>query len=611
MNEMMPPLQRVVQRDQQMKFGTQIIPHGVRFRLWAPFCQSVSLKIYDLNMVVPMQARPRGWYEVEVAEARPGMCYRFVLENGHEVPDPASRFQPEDIHGASEIIDPRAFGWTDEGWGGRPWEEMIIYELHVGTFTKEGTFRAIIDKLDYLADLGITAIELMPIGDFPGGRNWGYDGGHLFAPDSSYGRPEDLKALVDAAHARRLSVFLDVIYNHFGPKGNYMGVYTPLMTDRYDTPWGAAVNYDAEGSTTVRDFVSANARYWLNEYHFDGLRFDAVHEIRDYGPRHMLQDLAEQIRAATDGRHIHLIAENADNQAGWLKRREDGSPWLYDAQWSDDIHHALHNVITGENQWYYADFDGRIDLVGRALAEGLAWQGEYMQHEQREKGEPSAFLPPTAFVAYAQNHDQTGNRPFGERLAQLVPPHKARLWAALYLLAPQIPMLFMGEEWGTRTPFMFFSDVGEDLADAIRQGRLEEMKDFPRRADQSEPPDPMAKETFEACKLDWDEPSQDESARFMSLYRRLIDLRTRHIVPLLVGAEGFSGSYELLAPRVLKVSWKLAGGARLTLVANLSDEPFAGVSVWGPDQLWLEGFAEGDTLSAWSLVYTLTRPNPA
>ena len=606
MNDMAPPLFRTVQRDQEMKFGTQIIPHGVRFRLWAPFCQAVSLKIYDLNMVVAMEAQPRGWYEVEVAEARPGMRYRFVLENGHEVPDPASRFQPEDLDGPSEIIDPRAFGWTDEGWRGRPWEEMVIYELHVGTFTPEGTFRGIIDKLDYLLGLGVTAIELMPIGDFPGDRNWGYDGGHLFSPDNAYGRPEDLKALIDAAHAKGLSVFLDVVYNHFGPKGNYMGVYTPLMTDKHDTPWGAAVNYDAEGSTAVRDFVFANARYWLNEYHFDGLRFDAVHEIRDYGPRHMLQDLAEQIRASTDGRYIHLVAENSDNQSGWLKRREDGSPWLYDAQWSDDIHHALHNAITGETQWYYADFADRIDLVGRSLAEGLAWQGEHMEHEDKEKGEPSAFLPPTAFVAYAQNHDQAGNRPFGERLAQLVPPNKARLWAALYLLAPQVPMLFMGEEWGAKTPFLFFSDVGEDLADAIRKGRTEEMKDFPREEGQGDPPDPMAIETFEASKLKWDERAEEESGRFLSLYRRLIELRRKHIVPRLIGMEGFSGSYELLAPRVLKVSWKLGDGSRLTLVANLSDEPHAGVSIWGPDQLWLEGFAEGDTLSAWSLVYTLS-----
>ncbi|WP_200913698.1 alpha-amylase family glycosyl hydrolase [Devosia sp. Leaf64] len=355
-----------LQREQETKFGTQILPKGVRFRLWAPVSAAVSLKIYDLDLILPMQSQARGWYEVEVEEARPGMRYRFILENGQEVPDPASRFQPEDVDGPSEIIDPRSYAWQDGAWRGRPWEEVIVYELHIGTFTPEGTFLAALGKLDHLIDLGITAIEIMPVGDFAGRWNWGYDGAHLFSPDHTYGRPEDLKALVDAAHGKGLSVFLDVVYNHLGPKGNYLQVYAPLMNAEHQTPWGPAVNFDAEGSSTIRDFVFANARYWLNEFRFDGLRFDAVHEIRDFGPRHMLQDLAEQIRASTDGRYIHLISENADNQAGWLKRRDDGAPWLYDAQWSDDIHHSLHNAITGERFWYYADFD-----IGSILSAGL------------------------------------------------------------------------------------------------------------------------------------------------------------------------------------------------------------------------------------------------
>lgn len=606
MNEM-PHGLHGLQREQETKFGTQILPKGVRFRLWAPLAKAVSLKIYDLERVVPMIALTRGWYEVEVEEALPGMRYRFVLENGQEVPDPASRFQPEDLDGPSEIIDPRSYSWQDAGWRGRPWEETIIYELHIGTFTPQGTFRAAIDKLDALVDLGITALELMPIADFPGRWNWGYDGAHLFSPDSSYGRPEDLKALVDAAHRRGLSVFLDVVYNHFGPKGNYLQVYTPLMNGQHETPWGPAVNYDSEGSAAIRDYVFANARYWLNEYRFDGLRFDAVHEIRDYGPRHMLQDLAEQIRASTDGRFIHLIAENSDNQAGWLKRREDGAPWLYDAQWSDDIHHSLHNAITGESFWYYADFNNRIDLVGRALAEGLSWQGEYLEHEAREKGEPSAFLPATAFVSYAQNHDQSGNRPFGERISHLVPPSCARLWAAIYLLSPQIPMLFMGEEWGAGQPFLFFSDVGEDLAEGIREGREKELATFPQRGDQGVPPDPMAEETFRACKLNWDDRDEGEHARFLSLYRRLIALRRKEIVPRLAGMAGNSGRYDLLGNRTLRVTWLLGDGSELSLVANLSSEPFDGINVWGEDHLWLEGFATGDTLEGWSVVFTLRR----
>ncbi len=596
-----------IQREQETKFGTHILTNGVRFRLWAPLAKAVSIKIYDLERVVPMTALTRGWYEIEVEDALAGMRYRFVLENGQEVPDPASRFQPEDVQGPSEIIDPRSYAWQDAGWRGRPWEEMIVYEVHIGTFTKEGTFRAAIDKLDDLVELGITALEIMPVADFPGRWNWGYDGAHLFSPDASYGRPEDLKALVDAAHRKGLSIFLDVVYNHYGPKGNYLEVYTPLMNGEHETPWGPAVNFDSEGSAVIRDFVFANARYWLNEFRFDGLRFDAVHEIYDYGPRHMLQDLAEQIRASTDGRFIHLIAENSDNQAGWLKRRDDGAPWLYDAQWSDDIHHSLHNAITGETFWYYADFNNRIDLVGRALAEGLGWQGEHMEHEGRQKGEPSAFLPATAFVSYAQNHDQTGNRPFGERISHLVSPACARLWAAIYLLSPQIPMLFMGEEWGAKQPFLFFSDVGEELAAGIREGREKELATFPRCEDQGVPPDPMSEETFRACKLNWDDREEGEHARFLSLYRRLITLRKAEIVPRLSGMAGNSGRYELLGNRTLRVTWTLGDGSELTLVANLSSEPFNGINVWGEDHLWLEGFATGDTLEGWSVVFTLKR----
>lgn len=596
-----------LQREHETKFGTQMLPKGVLFRLWAPLSDAVSLKIYDLELVIPMTSNVRGWYEIEVEEAKPGMQYRFVLENGEEVPDPASRYQPDDVEGPSEIVDPRAYPWQDGGWRGRPWEESIVYELHIGTFTPEGTFRAAIDKLNHLVDLGINTIEILPIADFPGRWNWGYDGAHLFAPESSYGRPEDLKAFIDAAHGKNISVLLDVVYNHFGPKGNYLQIYAPLMNAEHQTPWGPAVNFDAEGSAVIRDFISSNARFWLNEYRFDGLRFDAVHEIRDYGPRHVLQDLAEQIRASTDGRHVHLIAENSDNQAGWLKRREDGEPWLYDAQWSDDIHHSLHNAITGESFWYYADFQNRIDLVGRSLAEGLGWQGEYLEHEGRDKGEPSAFLPATAFVAYAQNHDQAGNRPFGERINHLVPASSVRMWAAIYLLSPHIPMVFAGEEWGAKQPFMFFSDVGEDLADAVRQGREKEMETFPRKPGQGKVPDPMSEETFRACKLDWLDREDGEHASFLALYRRLIALRKQEIIPRLAGMPGDSGKYQLLGNRALRVSWTLGDGSELTMVANLSSEPFNGISLWGNDHLWLEGFATGDTLDAWSVMFSLTK----
>lgn len=605
-----PLIRHTVHREQEMKFGTQIIRNGVRFRLWAPQATAVSLKLFDPNRIVPMKALPRGWYEVELEGCGHGSRYYFVLHDGTEVPDPASRYQPDDVDGPSEVIDPRAFDWHDAGWRGRPWEETILYEVHVGTFTKEGTFRAAVSKLDHLVELGVTAIELMPIADFPGQRNWGYDGVHLFAPDSAYGRPEDLKALVDEAHARDLMVFLDVVYNHFGPKGNYMSVYAPLMTDKHATPWGPAVNFDDEGSRMIRDFVFANARYWLNEFHMDGLRFDAVHEIADSGPKHMLQDLADQIRAATDGRHIHLVAENSSNQAGWLKRRDDGTPGLYTAQWSDDIHHLLHTTVTGESFWYYADYVGRTDLLGRALAEGMAWQGEYMEKARETKGEPSAFLPPTAFVSFIQNHDQVGNRPNGDRITQIMPEQAARTLAAILLLSPQIPLLFMGEEWAARQPFMFFSDVGEDLADAIRQSRAEELRDFPGPSDPNQnSPDPMDESTFVASKLDWNAVGADEqSGRFMSLYRRLIDIRKNEITPRLEGIGGNAGSYEILADKAFRVRWRLGDGSLLELVANLSPEPLDNVQVWTAEHLWLEGFATGTTLEAWSAVFKLLPP---
>jgi maltooligosyltrehalose trehalohydrolase len=320
------PAERPLRREQEMAFGTHFTATGVRFRLWAPHATAVSLRIIEPAMTLPMEARQDHWFELTLEGAGAGTRYWFVLDDGTEVPDPASRYQPDDVHGPSEVIDPLAYQWRDAGWRGRPWHEAVIYELHVGTFTPEGTFRAVIDRLDHLVALGITVIELLPVADFRGRWNWGYDGVLLFAPDASYGRPEDLKALVDACHARGLMIVLDVVYNHFGPEGHYMGIYAPIHTDKHMTPWGPGVNFDDRGAAQVRDFILSNARYWLNEFRFDGLRLDAVHEINDSGPRHVLMELAEQTRAATAGRHVHLIVENALNQAGWLKRRSDGAP---------------------------------------------------------------------------------------------------------------------------------------------------------------------------------------------------------------------------------------------------------------------------------------------
>lgn len=588
-----------------MKFGTQILGDGVKFRLWAPHHDAVSVTIEELGKPIPMRAMPRDWFEVAVPEARAGMHYCFELSDGTRVTDPAARSLPHDVGGLSQIVDPLAFPWSDRGWVGHAWHDTIIYELHVGAFTPEGTFQAAIGKLDHLVALGINTIELLPVADFKGRWNWGYDGASLFAPDSSYGQPEDMKAFIDAAHAKGISVILDVVYNHFGPRGNHLDRYTPLTTDAIDTPWGPAVNFDGDNAGMIRDLVLTNARYWLTEYNLDGLRLDAVHEIYDDGPRHILLEFAEHTRAATDGRHLHLILENSQNQAGWLKRHVGGAPWLFDAQWSDDVHHALHAIVTGESFNYYADFADRIDLVARALAEGFAFQGEYLEHAGRSKGEPSTFLPATAFVAFAQNHDHIGNRPHGERMGALIGADALRAWSSILLLSPQIPLLFMGEEWNAGTPFNFFSDLGDDLADDIRESRREELKNFPAEK-QQDPQDPMAPETFYASKLDWSEPAQSDHSETLSHYRALIALRHAELTPRLEGMDGKSGQYRVLGPRAFEVTWRLGDGSTLTLLANLGDDNASGIKLPKATPLWQQGATEKNMLGPWTVAFFLS-----
>ncbi|MFL5258999.1 MAG: malto-oligosyltrehalose trehalohydrolase, partial [Hyphomicrobiales bacterium] len=417
-----------------MRFGTEIVSDGVRFRLWAPKHERIDIVIHEPDMRFAMMASRAGWHTILVPEAGPGTLYRFVLPDGLEVPDPASRFQPRDVHGPSEVIDPHAYRWRTTVWRGRPWETCVIYELHVGAFTPEGTFRAAVQHLDHLVALGVTAIELMPVADFPGKRNWGYDGVLLFAPDSSYGRPEDLKALIDAAHERQIALILDVVYNHFGPEGNYLPSYAPIYTEGHKTPWGPAVNYDAPGSDMIRELIISNARYWIEEYRFDGLRFDAVHAIKDDSEKHLLHDIAAHLREVLPDRHLHLVLENEENQASWLRRDAAGRPMFYSAQWNDDVHHGLHTAATGEAAGYYQDYAGNIGKLARSLAEGFTFQGEIMHYRGRVRGEPSAGLPPTAFVSFIQNHDQIGNRAFGERIDKLAPAEAVRAVAAIYLL---------------------------------------------------------------------------------------------------------------------------------------------------------------------------------
>ena len=601
----------MTRRAHRMPFGATVGADGsVKFRLWAPSHSEVHLEL-DGATLVPMRQAGDGWHELVTHSAGPGSHYRFSLPDGSLVPDPASRRQPDDVHGPSEVVDPTAYDWEDAAWAGRRWEEAILYELHVGTFTPEGTFRAVIPKLEHLVALGITAIEIMPIGAFPGRRNWGYDGVLPYAPDAVYGRPEDLKALVDACHAHGLMVLLDVVYNHFGPEGAYIHAIAPqTFSDRHSTPWGHAINVDGDESGPVREFFIHNALYWLEEFHLDGLRLDAVHAIIDSSPSHLLEDLAERVHAAfSAGRQIHLVLENEFNQASRLVRGADGRPCWYTAQWNDDVHHVLHVAATGESMGYYADYAGQAERLGRALAEGFAFQGETMPYSGHPRGEPSGTLPPTAFVAFIQNHDQVGNRAFGDRLTAMAPWPAARAIAAVYLLMPQVPMLFMGEEWGAAQPFPFFCDFGPDLADAVREGRRAEFARFPEFQDpasRSRIPDPNAEATFESAKLGWDDIGRAPHADWLRWYRRVLAVRHAEIVPRLGDIQA-GGRYQIVGPGAVVVRWSLGhAGEELVLAANLTARPQHGFPHTVGRSLWREGDGgDAGAFGPWAVRWSL------
>jgi len=592
-----------------MAFGAELAASdAVRFRLWAPAHPHIEL---ELNGTARLALQPErdGWHSLIAAGTRAGARYRFVLPDGTRVPDPASRYQPQDVHGPSEVIDPLAYHWGDGGWHGRPWHEAVLYELHIGAFTAAGTFSAAIERLAHLVTLGVTAIELMPVADFPGRRDWGYDGAFPFAPDSSYGRPEDLKALIDAAHAQGLTVLLDVVYNHFGPEGNYLPLYAPqFFTERHHTPWGAAVNFDGDGSSTVREFFIENALYWLIEYHIDGLRFDAVHAIIDDSPRHILEELGQRVRREGLARPVHLVLENEHNQARWLERDVDGQPTLYDAQWNDDVHHVLHVAVSDETEGYYGDYHDDGTALARSLAQGFAFQGQTMPYRGSARGQPSAQLPPAAFVAFIQNHDQIGNRAFGERLGMIAAADALRAITALYLLLPQVPLLFMGEEWHSARPFQFFCDFGAQLADSVRQGRRAEFEHFAAFRDpgaRARIPDPGAEATFLDSKLDWETLAEPAHAAVLRWYTELLAVRRHHIAPLLPTIRR-GGDYRLLAPGAVNVQWRTTLGAQLTAAVNLRAEPTTGFDELPGRLLWQQGQAINHaTLAAWSVRWCL------
>ncbi len=600
-------------RMHRMPFGAEVLPAGdVRFRIWAPAVDEIGLMIEGQEGTLPLGPGSGGWHELVTDRAHAGAKYRYVLPDGLRVPDPASRFQPGDVHGLSEVIDPAGYAWADVQWAGRPWIEAVLYELHVGTFTEEGTFLAVIEKLDHLVRLGVTGIEIMPIADFPGGRNWGYDGVLLYAPDSSYGRPEDLKALVDAAHARGLMVLLDVVYNHFGPDGNYLSVYAPqVFTKHHTTPWGDAVNYDDEGSAVVREFAIQNALYWIEEFHLDGLRLDAVHQIKDDSPKHLLDELAERVRAMGASYPIHLVLENEKNQASRLMRDGGGEPLQYTAQWNDDMHHVLHTAATLEGQGYYHDYLDDTEKLGRALAEGFAFQGEVMGSIGSGRGEPSAQLQPGAFVAFMQNHDQIGNRAFGERINAIASPEAVHAIAAVYLLLPQTPMLFMGEEWGSSQPFPFFCDFEGELGELVREGRREEFASFPEFRDPRQReriPDPQAEETFRSGKLDWRQAEQDVHAEWIDWYTSILTVRRERVIPLVTEMDGFAGVYRVIGAGAVVVRWTVNHSTELILSANLLDRSTDGFPLASGTTLWQEGpEQEGTTRRPWSVRWSVVR----
>ncbi len=591
-----------------MPFGAEWTDDGeVRFRLFAPGAEQVGLALDDAAEPLTMSAKPDGWHELSTSSAAVGSRYCFVLPDGTRVPDPASRYQPEDVSGPSEVTDPNAFCWTDKAWQGIPWTEAILYELHIGTFTPEGTFRAAAERLGHLSELGINAIELMCLSDFAGKRNWGYDGVLLYAPDSAYGTPDELKAFLDAAHACGIMVLLDVVYNHFGPEGNLISNYfSQICSDLHETPWGRGLNFDGPLCAEVRDFIIHNALYWIEEFHVDGLRIDASHAMIDDSPKHILDELHDRIEALPLSRPVHLILESEQNIEARLTRDDNGAAAAYTAQWNHDITHLLGAVFSNLCEAGREEETGKL---GKALAEG------FVLAAQMASGSPCCTVPPTSFIAFIQTHDLVGNRIFGDRIFAAASANAIRAIASIYLLLPQIPMLFMGEEWGASTPFPFFCDYHGQLAAAVKKGRfaqLTKLDPAPSEDEMKRAPDPQAESTWRSAQLDWRELDQPSHATWFDWYKRILAVRRQAVVPLLKEPNLSCGVSEIVGPGALTIRWTMASGATLHLAANLCKQPSSGFPPARGRVIWQEGVpgTHDGEFEPWSVRWTIEDPSP-
>ena len=568
-------------------FGAVPVRGGARFRVWAPAARDLTLVLHD-GRAAGDYALPRdheGVFDRIVDHAAAGDRYSYRVNGGDPRPDPASRYQPDGVHGPSQIVDPGSFAWTDGRWGGRPAADRIVYELHVGTFSPEGTFAGTTARLDALRDLGITVVELMPVADFPGSRNWGYDGACLYAPSRAYGTPDDLRRLVDRAHQLGIAVALDVVYNHLGPEGAYISQFDDrYFTHERSTPWGCAVNLDRDGAAMVRRFIVDNAVHWMREYHFDGLRIDAVHALLEDDTGAIVRDLAARVRAASP-QTAFVHAEDERNLAAIVEDASSGG-WGLDGLWADDFHHIVRRLLAGDDRGYYADFHGTTTELAQTLRHGWLFAGQYSERLGRGRGTDPSRAPMYRFVICLQNHDQIGNRAMGDRLHASIPPECWRAASTLLLTVPMTPLLFMGQEWGASTPFLYFTDLEPALGESVTAGRRREFAEFPEFSDAGALqtiPDPQARDTFEKSRLNWDERDEPAHRAVLELYRALIALRLDH--PALAASADLSGSADAIDDDTVAmrrtdgtdvfwivVRFKTPGTVRLDPLADAGDE---------------------------------------